>query len=191
LERLRTNQNIWAVVAVGSAVRSNVPSEDLDIIVLCQDRDQLKERAPIEVDVRSYNLAEVEPGLVRGDDLLTWSVLFGCALFDRADTWKEIVTRWRGRIPLPDPSVARDRAAIAKTQLDTMEEIGDENALLDLRVSYLTHLSRAALSESGVYPASRPELPGQLRQAGHQALAGQLETALAERAERQAADAAV
>ena len=41
----------------------------------------------------------------------------------------------------------------------------------------LTHLARAALSEAGVFPYSRPELPGQLRDIGDHALADRLDAA--------------
>jgi hypothetical protein len=55
--------------------------------------------------------------------------------------------------------------------------------VVDLRVSYLTHRCRAVLAETGVYPASRPESPEQLRQIGHSELADELQDALASRAE--------
>lgn len=68
-----------------------------------------------------------------------------------------------------------------------MAQAGDEDAMLDLTVSYLTHLARAVLAENGVYPASRPELPGQLSQIGQVELAARLPDALAARAEQRTA----
>lgn len=188
LDRAAHDGNIRAVIAVGSAVRSDVLSEDLDIVALCIDRDRLHERAPIEVDLRSFDVDHVEEGLKRGDDLLAWSVRFGCPLLDRDKTWQRIVERWRDRIPLPDPTIARERAATTQAQLDELVRIGDDDAIIDLRVSHLTHLARAVLSEAGVYPASRPELPKQLRQIGDSKMADELQEALTNRAEQRTAD---
>lgn len=187
LGRAAYDPNVRAVVAVGSAIRSDVPSEDLDLIAICLDRSQLGERAPIEVDLRAYDLDRIEQALDDGDDLLTWSVRFGRAVFDPDGVWRDIVDRWQERLPLPDPSVGRDRAATARGQLEEMARAGDEDAMVDLNVSYLTHLARAVLAENGVYPASRPELPDQLNEIGQVDLAARLQDALNVRAERRAA----
>jgi hypothetical protein len=188
LDRAARDPNVRAVVAVGSAVRSDVPSGALDIVARCLVRRRLNERAPNEVDLRSFDIDHVEAGLERGEDLLTWSVRFGRPLLDRDGTWQRIVDRWGDRIPLPDPDVARDRAASARRRLDEMVRVGDEDVTIDLRVSLLTHLARAVLAEAGVYPASRPELSGQLRQVGDSELADELEAALTRRAEQRTAD---
>jgi hypothetical protein len=45
-------------------------------------------------------------------------------------------------------------------------ESGDADASQEQAVSYLTHLARAELLDRGIYPASRPELPSQLRAIG-------------------------
>lgn len=191
LERARRDRNVIAVVAVGSAIRSGVGSEDLDLIVLCRDRKLLKERAPIEVDLRSFDVDQVEQGIEDGQDLLTWAVQFGQPLFDLHHVWEDIVARWKDHLPLPDPMVARARASAARTQLEDMRSVGDQDAVIELSVSYLTHLGRALLAEAGVYPASRPELPDQLRQVGQTELADQLAEALLSRDERRALGTAV
>lgn len=191
LEGAHHDRNIVAVVVVGSAIRSSVPSDDLDVVVLCHSREQLDQKAPIEVDLRSFELDLVESGLEGGQDLLTWSVRFGEALYDPHKVWSDLVQRWRERLPLPDASVARARAATALAQLEDMRAVGDPEAVVDLEVSYLTHLARAALAEAGVYPASRPELPDQLRAIGRADLANQLGSALAARLRHRAASTAV
>jgi hypothetical protein len=48
----------------------------------------------------------------------------------------------------------------------------------------LTHRARAALLRAGVFPASRPELPAQLRQIRESTLAKDLEAALKDRWQR-------
>jgi predicted nucleotidyltransferase len=186
LDRVRHDPNVVAVVAVGSAIRPDVTSEDLDLIVLCGDRRTFKERAPIEVDLRSFDVADVDDGIRRGQDLLSWTVRFGEPLFDRGHAWERTVDEWKDRLPLPDPKVARARASTALAQAQSMSAAGDEDASLEVHISYLTHLARALLAEAGVYPASRPELPNQLRQVGEGETADQLAEALRERAERRA-----
>ena len=42
-------------------------------------------------------------------------------------------------------------------------EIDDFNAAEEQAISYLTHVARMQLLQRNVYPASRPELPAQLR----------------------------
>lgn len=58
--------------------------------------------------------------------------------------------------------------------------LGDADAAREQALSYLTHSARAELLEAGVYPASRPELPEQLRSIGDYLLAGRLERILEE-----------
>jgi hypothetical protein len=181
LDEAPRNPNIKAVVAIGSSVRSDVPSDDLDLVVLCGDRKSLRVGAPIEVDVRTFDLGTVPTAVEQGDDLLTWAVRFGEPLYDPQNVWGDLVRDWRHRLPLPDPLVARARAGDTAERLAAMREIGDPDAVLDLEVSYLTHLARALLSEAGVFPASRPELAAQLRAIGEEGVADQLSQVLAMR----------
>lgn len=181
LRRAREDGNVVAVIAVGSAVRRDVPSEDLDLLVLCREREMLCERAPIEVDLRAYDADDVDRQVANRGDLLTWAILFGRPLLDRHHTWERIVHRWQAHVPLPDPDAARSRAAATLTRLEEMRKMGDEQAAAELDVSYQTHCSRALLSEAGVYPASRPELSNQLRRVGAVEQARRLTEALAAR----------
>ena len=182
LGRARHNPNILAVVAIGSAVRSGVESEDLDIIVVCTTARVLCERAPLEVDLRAFDAASVDAKIEAGHDLLGWAIVFGRSMFDRRGTWRRLVKRWAGRVPLPNPEVARARAAQTLKRMREMREIGDEEAAMELEVAYLTHCARGVLAEAGVYGASRPELPDQLRVAGAQQLADKITDALEARA---------
>jgi predicted nucleotidyltransferase len=186
LDRVREDSNVVAVVVVGSAIRSTAPSDDLDLVVICRDRRILREKAPIEIDLRSFDLDRIEGDVRKGQDLLTWSLRYGVPLYDPNGVWADLVHRWKGRLPMPDVSVARSRAETALAQLEAMRAAGDADAVIDLRVSYLTHLARAALAEAGVFPASRPELAGQLRGIGRADLADRLDEALSARRVRRA-----
>ena len=177
-----------AVVVVGSAIRSTVPSDDLDLVVICRDRRLLREKAPIEVDLRSFDLDRIECDVRRGQDLLIWSLRYGEPLYDPSKAWGDLVQSWKGRLPLPDVCVAKSRAETARAQLEAMRTAGDADAVIDLSVSHLTHLARATLAEAGVFPASRPELPGQLRGIGQADLADRLDQALSARMRRTTPD---
>ncbi len=181
LEQASTDQNVLAVVAVGSTVRGGVESDDLDLVVLCRDRKRFRNSSPIEVDLRTFAISNADVELSHGHDLLGWAVKFGAPVFDRSDTWEKLVSRWRDKLPLPDPVRARRRADTALGQLKALEEIGDDSAAVEMRLSYFTLLARAALVEASVYPASRPELPAQLRLVGNVELATLLEDAILER----------
>lgn len=160
------NRSIVAVVAIGSAVRPNVASADLDLIVIHTDRGFIRDTARLEIDLRAYSAADLDAQIASGHDLLGWAIKFGRDLFQRNRYWDRLVNSWRDRLPLPSAAVARERAASARRRLAKVLEFGDADASQEQAVSYLTHLARAALLERGVYPASRPELPSQLRAIG-------------------------
>lgn len=181
LERALYDANVVTVIAVGSAVRAGVDSDDLDLVVCCHDTKLLKERAPIEVDMRAKNLRDVDRDIANGGDLLIWAVRFGEPLLDKDHKWTEIVRRWQDHMPLPDPAVSLERAKSVHRHMEHMREVGDQDAFNELNVSYLSHHARAALATAGIHPASRPELPGQLREVGETELAARLEAALAKR----------
>lgn len=160
-----------AIVAVGSAVRPAVSTEDLDLVVICRDPLKLIVKPPIEVDIRAYAADQIEALVRDGNDLLGWTVKFGRMLFQRDDFWDTFVERWLDRIPLPSADVAERRAEEAFRRLSSLSELGDPDASREQALSYITHLSRAELIRRQVYPASRPELPNQLRAIGCQRLA--------------------
>ena len=178
LDRAAGDPNLLAVIAIGSATRPGVESEDLDLLVICRDRSAIAERPPIEVDLRKVALDRVEPSLRSGNDLLVGAVQFGRPLLDREGHWAAITRRWRHVLPLPDPEVADERAAAARQILIRMQEIGDEEAAAEYRLIWLSHRARASLARAGAFPRSRPELPPQLREHGQAALAASLDVAL-------------
>lgn len=181
LDRAAGDPNLLAVVAIGSATRPGVESEDLDLLAIGRDRSDIAERPPIEVDLRKVALDRVEPSLRSGNDLLIGAVQFGRPLLDCEGHWAAITRRWRHRLPLPDPEVADERASAARRRLLQMQEIGDEEAAAEYRLIWLSHRARASLARAGVLPRSRPELPSQLREHGEAALAASLSVALAAR----------
>ncbi|MGH9447119.1 MAG: hypothetical protein ACRD3O_15495 [Terriglobia bacterium] len=175
LDSARANANIVAIIGVGSAVRPGVSSSDLDMLVVCTDPSLVTSSRPLEVDLRAYSAAEIDSKLATGHDMLVWAVMFGRALFQRHSFWDDLVESWRHRLPLPSSTLARTRAAAAYRRMTNLLELGDVDAVREQAISYLTHLTRAELLEAGVYPASRPELPEQLREIGDYNLALRLD----------------
>ena len=178
LDSAERNGNILAVVAVGSAVRADVPSADIDLVVICGDPAVLKAVPPLEVDLRAYSAARVGGQLKSGHDMLGWAVRFGQVLYQRNSFWEKIRNSWDHRLPLPSSKLSRERATAAYRHLNTVVEFGDVDAAREQALSYLTHLARAELLDRGVYPASRPELAGQLRVVGNFRLAEWLDRLL-------------
>ena len=108
LERAEADKNVVAVIVIGSAIRPEVASDDLDVMVLCRDVARLREKAPIEIDLRKADLDGVEEKIRAGHDLLIWAVRFGRrSLLDRDGAWASITRRWTNRLPVPDPAVAK------------------------------------------------------------------------------------
>lgn len=171
LTRSQSNPNIIAIVAVGSAVRPNVPSVDVDILAICSDPHLLKESPPIEVDLRTYSAKEINNKIEACHDMLIWAIMFGKVLFQRDDFWNHIVDSWRGQLPLPSAALALERARKVYRHLTAVIKVKDEDAVHEQALSYLTHLARAKLLLQGVYPASRPELASQVRAIGESQLA--------------------
>jgi len=172
------DSSLLAVVAIGSAVRPNVVSTDLDLIVISAEATPLHISPPMEIDLRVYSVAAISGKIASGHDLLGWAVKFGKVLFQRDHCWDRIVGDWQGRLPLPSSALARERAAAAHERLAKVLESGDTDAAREQAVSYLTHLARAELLCRGIYPASRPELPSQLRASNGSHIAEQLERLL-------------
>ncbi|MYI82644.1 MAG: hypothetical protein F4056_04810 [Chloroflexi bacterium] len=179
--RARSDETIEAVVASGSAVREVEISDDLDLVLVYRGRRPDLPRPPIDVDLRQYDQDDVPKKLEAGHDYLSWTVRFGRVLFERDAWWTRLRGQWDGRLALPSAPEARERAQRTKRHYNDMVAVGDGDAAAELLVSMLTHLARAALSDGGRFPKSRPELPGQLRGIGEQALADQLDEALAQR----------
>ena len=175
LDHVASDYNVLAVVAIGSAVRPKVPSVDVDLVVICQKPALFHEVRPIEIDLRVYAADEINHQISSGHDLLGWTVKFGKALYERNNFWKKICDVWKDRLPFPSSHLTRERAVSVHRRLVNVLDIGDIGAAHEQALAYLTHLARAELLDMKVYPASRPELPEQLRTVGEHRIADCLE----------------
>ena len=171
--------SVVSVVAMGSAVRDRMHRRsDFDLVVLyrCR-RPSLK--APMEVDIRMYPLAAAEEQLAGGHEVLCCAMKFGIALYDPDGAWKSLCAKFGDRVPLPSAADAAKRAEQSLMRAREMLSVGDDAAADDLILAGATQLVRERLIKSQVFPASRPELPGQLRAISpHDPLAQVLEDAM-------------
>jgi predicted nucleotidyltransferase len=168
-----------AIVAIGSAVRGKVHEKsDLDLVVIFHGEAPPLTDAPIDVDVRQFVRDEVEQLLASGHDLLGWAVRYGVPVLDRGGYWASLVCRWRERLHLPSAAIAEERSRRAERTARELLASGDDEAALEMAVAALTHRARARLISAGVYPASRLELPEQLRDIGELELGERLLAAL-------------
>lgn len=174
---------IQAIIASGSAVRDVLHCDDLDLVLVYRKCRPGLPRPPIGVDLQQHEEAEVPQKLANGHDFLSWAVRFGRPLFEREQWWSRLRDEWNDRLLLPSVAEARRRASRAQQLYKEMQSLGDHDAAKENYVSMLTHLARAALSDAGVHPRSRPELADQLRGIGELTLAARLNDALAHRYE--------
>ena len=147
--------------------------ERAEVLVYRERRAGLP-RPPISIDLRQYERADVHAKLASGHDFLGWAVRFGRILFERDRWWSQLRVEWVGRLPLPSAAEARERAGKAERISEELSAAGGTSAAAELRLSMLTNLARAALSDAGVFPKSRPELADQLRSIGEVRLADRL-----------------
>lgn len=168
-----------AVVAIGSSVREiGHGKSDIDLLVIYSGPVPPRKRRHIEVDVREVRRDHVDQKVADGHDLLGWAVQFGVPICDHDGFWAGLRNGWTDRVPLPSCVTAEARSHRAEQLALELLTVGDEDAAHEQMVSTLTHRGRARLLRAGVYPASRPELPRQLRAIDEHELAGVLADAL-------------
>lgn len=170
-----------AVVLLGSAIRPADSSYDLDCLFLYRGERPVFSRPPSDVDIRGFDVERIDRFISDGHDLLVWSLRLGQVACERDGFWSKLREKWLDRLPFPSPDVAESRAEKAEEMLADLRDVGDEDAAVEQLVTALTHRARAALLRATVFPASRPEMPGQLRKIGRFELADSLDAAIRQR----------
>ena len=184
LQSWRRNSDIRAVVILGSIIRHQANySTDVDLLVIYEKDKPDYVLPPLDVDIRSYRQEDIESLVLEGHELLCWTIRFGKVLHERDEYWTTLCDNWKDRLPFPSARIADERAERTKQILEDLKAIGDEDAAQEQYITMLTQIARACLIRSDIYPASRPELPDQLRSIGEHELASQLERALQTRHE--------
>jgi len=183
-EQVCGDANTAALLAIGSLARGAGPVNDVDLVYIVRLGRPRFRTHPLDVDIRVYEAQEVGGLLSEGHDLLSWCLRYGFLICEHNRFWSNLKHEWKDRVPLPNPAVAEQRAVQAQRTYEQLLELGDSDAAHEQLVTLLTHRAWASLLRNNVHPASRPELPDQLRSVGEQSLANSLEQALRERAKR-------
>lgn len=179
-----SSPGILAVVAFGSAVRWDGFSADVDLLVIYEGAKLSVLDRPADVDIRWFKKADAEKSLPEGHELLAWIIKYGELICEKDCYWTNLQATWQGRVPFPSAQIADDRAKRAERLRLELVRMGDMEAAREQGVVAITQLARACLIRNKVFPASRPELPSQLRTLAEFDLATQLENALRERERR-------
>ncbi len=180
----RQQSDIRALVIFGSITRPRVIySVDVDLLVIYESEKPNFVIPPLDVDIRSYRQEDIESLLLEGHELLCWTILFGKVLYEKDTYWTTLCDKWKNSLSLPSAKTADKRAERARQLFEDLKVIGDEDAAQEQYITMLTQIARAYLIRSDTYPASRPELPDQLKSVGEHELASQLEKALHTRRE--------
>ncbi|MEX0784418.1 MAG: hypothetical protein WD557_17400 [Dehalococcoidia bacterium] len=173
--------HVLAVVAVGSAVRDVPNPSDADFVIIWDGGRPKSGHPPVEIDLRFYECSRAEALIAGGNDYLQWAVRLGEPVHEKRGFWTQFARSWIRAAPWPDPADADKRAERAERYERDLAAAGDQDAAAEQRISGLTHRARGRLLRAGVFPASRPELPMQLKEIGEPILAEELERALGER----------
>lgn len=180
----RRQSDIWAIVIFGSIIRPQVRySVDVDLLVIYESERPNFVLPPLDVDIRSYRQEGIESLILDGHELLCWTIRFGKVLYEKDKYWTTLCDKWKDHLPLPSAKTADKRAERARQLFEDLKVIGDEDAAQEQYITTLTQIARAYLIRSDTYPASRPELPDQLKSIGEHELAFRLEKALQTRLE--------
>jgi hypothetical protein len=170
-----------AVILIGSLARATHEPGDVDLLYIHDGEPQPFGDHPVDVDIRAYTKDELSSRLERRHGLVTWALRFGRVICQRDSFWSELVASFGGELPLPSVHAVQDQARRAADVHDELIEIGDDDAAFEQRLLWLTHEAWACLLAHQIHPASRPELPEQLRSVGESSLAGELAAALRQR----------
>lgn len=164
LDAAPSDKSIVAVIVMGSVVRERGHRRsDFDLLVLYRGkRPAIK--APLEVDIRFAAVDHLEEQISEGHEVVCWALQFGSVLYDPEFFWNGLQNSWAGRVPLPSAVEAHARGEKSLARAVDMLQLGDESAADDLVLAALTQFARERLIKAGVFPASRPELPNQLRE---------------------------
>ncbi len=162
--QLNRMTNVKSVVLLGSTIRQRVhPRSDFDILVVYAGDKRPQIDTPIEVDVRTYSAEELDKKLDERDEILCWALKYGILAFDPDGLWSRLAEKVGDIIPLPSLTEAESRGRRSLDRAAEMLENHDDEAADDLVLAALTQIARRILIAANVFPASRPELPSQLR----------------------------
>ena len=157
-----------AVVLVGSRARGvGDASSDIDLLVVSSGP---RLHAAGRVQIIQASEEELERRLEMGDDFAAWVIRYGKPIQGRS-RWRALRDRLSTIQQWPDARIKWKKARTHVEAARSLLDLGDRDAALEEAKVGLSHLARALLLDRGVFPLSRPELPGQLTAIGERELA--------------------
>lgn len=168
-----------AVALTGSTARGRRTAvSDLDYHVVGSRPDL--EGLPGDVDVVADSRGRFDRRLSDGDDFIQWSLRHGCVLHDPDGVMRAAYERIAREGLWPDPVRKLERAAALANLAERVLGIEDRDAGQEHVRAGLTALARGLLLADRTFPLARAELSGQLREAGHDEVAGWLQRSIHE-----------
>ncbi|MBI2237765.1 MAG: nucleotidyltransferase domain-containing protein [Actinobacteria bacterium] len=163
------------VLLVGSWARGTVVSRwsDIDVLVLGERPPDL---APPRLQVIVIGPEEFKERVMAGDDFAQWALRLGVPLGGRR-TWEDLQSELLKEAPWPDPARKLEQAGRKLEAAASLLDMGDIPAGEEEIRFALSHLARAELLSRRLFPLSRPELVGQLEEAGIPDLAAMMRRA--------------
>ena len=149
-----------ALILSGSTARGcRTEISDLDYHLVGEKVDTRDLSA--EVDLHTLSHADLDAGILAGDDFVHWSLRFGRNVFDDGTLLAAVRLMTRER-PWPDIERKRDHAVKSLALAARVVDSGDQDAALIQVRTALSLSARAYLLSVGEFPMSRAELPRQL-----------------------------
>lgn len=165
-----------AVALTGSTARaSRTAISDLDYHVVGA-RPPARD-LPANVDIYAGDERQLMDKLHAGDDVVQWTLRWGCILVDDGVLRRAAVAVAQGGL-WPDGAAKLARPPQRRRAVERLLEIGDRDAAHDEVRATLTSAARGVLLSARIFPLSRSELPGQLTVLGRHELADALELAI-------------
>jgi hypothetical protein len=159
-----------AVALTGSTARAQrtaISDLDYHVVGARLDLDGL----PGDVDVVADSLERFQRRLADGDDLIQWTVRYGCILHDPDAVMRTAYERIVHEGLWPDHLPKLERAGELARLAERVLAIEDGDAAQEHARAALTSVARALLLADGTFPLARAELSAQLRAAGYEELA--------------------
>lgn len=120
---------------------------------------------PEDIDVYVTDVDRFWSKLLKGDDMVQWTLRFGCILDDTGIFREGLEAIERDRI-WPDPARHLARLSRIAALAARLIEMEDDDAALDQMRAGLSSRARAVLLAARVFPLARSELPAQLEEIG-------------------------
>ena len=152
------------VVLVGSCARGVTNSRsDIDILVLCDDRNRIRLKRPGDIHLQQDSRSRFLKRLKEGDDYPAWALRFGIPIHDPGGWWAEQAASEAATPHWPDWRAKLEHARKRTRMASGLLEVEDSDAASEEFLFAASHIARATLLRAGVFPLSRPELPSQLK----------------------------